>query len=260
MAITGTANKLWAIHGPKMTLESGLMMVGASGIVTIPVPSFLIQHERGLVLFDTGLAPAATQDAEAVYGELAIHVGMDCPEEQQLENQLGNLGFRLSDVTHVIASHTHLDHTGGLYLFPHAKLYAGAGDLRYAFWPDPLDVGVYRREDLELTRGFDWTHLSGDYDLFGDGSIVILHMPGHTPGNQSLLVRLPSQTLLLSGDTVHLRAAMDGIPMGTDYNTYDAKRSIERLALIRDQHAATLWIGHDPEDTEIFNFAPAYYE
>lgn len=259
--MNGTATKMWALDGPTMTLNSGMVMVGGSETVTFPLPSYLIQHPRGLVLFDTGLAPQAQGDPVAVYGELAEHVGIRFEEHQSLENQLGLAGFRTQDVTHVVCSHTHLDHTGGLHLFPHAKMYAGAGDLRYAFWPDDPDAGFFRREDLEATRGFDWTHVRGDFDLFGDGSIVLLAMPGHTPGNQSLIVRLPSQTFLLTGDTVHLHAALDnGLPMPTDYSTDLAKQSVQRLRGLRDSLAATVWIAHDPDDTKKFSFAPHAYE
>ncbi|MEX5634024.1 N-acyl homoserine lactonase family protein [Parafrankia sp. FMc2] len=261
MISPGNATKMWALHGPTMTLDAGIVMVGGAGTVTIPDPCYVIRHPRGLVLFDTGLAPEAQQDPVAVYGDLALHVGMNFPEDQKLDNQLAAIGFGLRDITHVVCSHTHLDHTGGLHLFPHAKFYAGAGDLRYAFWPDALDAGLYRRHDLEATRGFDWTHVHSDLDLFGDGSIVILHMPGHTPGNLSLLVRLTGTTFLLTADTVHLRASLDNIvPAPADYNSYDAKRSIERLAHLRDSLDATVWIGHDPEDAKDFSFAPYAYE
>jgi N-acyl homoserine lactone hydrolase len=252
---------MWAIHGPTMTVSAGLMLVGATEILTIPVPCYLIQHPHGLVLFDTGFAPQAHKDPVAVYGALAEHVQMNFPEEQLLENQLDAIGFRLSDVTHVVCSHAHLDHTGGLHLFPQAKFYAGAGELSYAFWPDTFHAGLFRRPDLEATRGFDWTHVHGDLDLFGDGTIVMLSMPGHTPGNMSMLVRLPRTTFLLSADTVHLRASLDGVvPMPNDYDNLAARRSVERLAQIRDSVGATLWIAHDPEDAAEFRFAPHSYE
>lgn len=257
----GTATRLWGLHGATLTVDTALMMVGGNEVVTIPVPSFVIEHPKGLILFDTGLAPEAQADPFSVYGELAHHVGMNYPEEQLLERQLAVAGFRLEDVTHVICSHAHLDHTGGLYLFPQAKFYAGAADLRYAFWPDSLDAGNFRSFDLDRTRGFDWRPVYSDIDLFGDGSIQILHLPGHTPGNLSLVVRLPSQTFVLSGDTVHVREAFEKVlPMPSDYSTYDAKRSIERLAQVTESLDAKLWIGHDVADAKTFAFAPHFYE
>jgi N-acyl homoserine lactone hydrolase len=251
---------MWALQGPTLTLPVGRIMVGGEGTVTIPVPCYLVQHERGLVLFDTGLDPEAQGDPAAVYGSLAHAVGMDYPADRLLEHQLGLVGFRLGDVTHVVVSHPHTDHVGGAYLFPKARMYAGLADLRYAFWPDAIDAHTYRRLDLERLRDFDWHPVWSDLDLFGDGAVTLLHLPGHTPGNLSLLVRLPTRTFVLTGDTVHLRAALDQVRPGpTDWSSLDARRSIERLRALRDGLDARIWISHDPDDAAELAFAPAEY-
>jgi len=99
----------------------------------------------------------------------------------------------------------------------------------------------------------------GDYDLFGDGSIVMLSLPGHTPGNAGLLVQLPGETIILTGDTVHLRANIEWtMPMGGDHNTSDATNSIRRLQQLRDSFDAKVWIAHDPEDWIDFGGAGRY--
>jgi glyoxylase-like metal-dependent hydrolase (beta-lactamase superfamily II) len=127
--------------------------------------------------------------------------------------------------------------------------------------PDPAAAAFFRTQDLEPTRGFKWHQIGMDHDLFGDGSIVILHTPGHTPGELSLLVRLPSRNFVLTGDTVHLRQGLeDELPMPYDHNTELAVQSIQRLKLIRDSADATVWISHDPEDWAEFEHAPACYE
>lgn len=255
------AKRLWALDAPTFTIDNSILLVGATGTATVPLPAYLIEHPKGLVLFDTGLAPAACDDPEGVYGPLAELFSINFTREQQLDYQLRELGYRLEDVTHVIASHTHIDHAGGLYLFPEAKFYAGLGELRYGMWPDPAAAAFFRTKDLEPTRGFNWHQIGMDQDLFGDGSIVILHTPGHTPGELSLLVRLPSRNFVLTGDTVHLRQGLeDELPMPYDHNTELAVQSIQRLKLIRDSADATVWISHDPEDWAEFEHAPACYE
>lgn len=255
------AKRLWALDSPTFTLDNAILMVGATGQSTIPMPAYLIEHPKGLVLFDTGLVPDAADDPEQVYGPLAEFLGLRYTREQRLDNQLQALGYRVEDVTHVIASHTHFDHAGGLYLFPEAKLYAGTGELRYAMWPDPAGAGFFRQADVEATRTYPWHQVPVDHDLFGDGSVVILHTPGHTPGELSLLVRLPSRNFVLTGDTVHLRQALEEeIPMPYDANTELSIRSIQRLKLIRESADATVWITHDPEDWAEFDHAPACYE
>ncbi len=254
------AKKLWALTGPTLTQDRGILVTGESGDITFPIPSFLIEHERGLVLFDTGLVPAAAEDPEGVYGSLAAETGMNFKPEHSVDRQILALGFALEDITHVVMSHAHWDHTGGMYLFPKAKFYIGAGEMPYAFWPFPGGP-LFRREDLEPTRNFQWNEVVGDFDLFGDGSIVRLHMPGHTPGNGSLLVRLANHTFILAADTTHLRSGyLTNSVMPSDYNTLDAVLSIHRLKQLEASLDAQLWIGHSPEDWEQYRHAPEYYD
>ncbi len=245
----GEATRLWALDGATFTLDSGLLVVGVEGTVTIPVPTFLIEHPRGLVLLDTGIVPAAADDPRSIYGELADEIQIAFTPEQRVDRQIEALGFRTADVTHVLVSHSHFDHTGGLHLFPQAQFYIGAGDLPYAFWPMPAASVFFRTADVEATRGFAWNEVNGDLDLFGDGSIIFLSMPGHTPGNRSVQVRLRNRTVLLTGDTVHLRSAMEGdLPMASDYNTLQSVQSVRRLRQLQHSLDAELWIAHDPQD------------
>jgi len=103
--------------------------------------------------------------------------------------------------------------------------------------------------------------IDGDFDLFGDGSIQMLKTPGHTPGECSLFVRLPNRKVVLTGDTTHLRAALEGeITMPGDVDPAAAVLSLRRLKAIRDFHEASLIISHDPEDWAEFPHAPAAIE
>ncbi|MDQ4117659.1 MAG: N-acyl homoserine lactonase family protein [Actinomycetota bacterium] len=243
---SGTARRLYPLDGAKFTLDRGLLVVGGTGEIHLPVPTYLIEHERGLVLFDTGLAPSAVADPEGTYGELASHLGLDFSDDMRVDRQIEAVGHSTSDVTHVIISHSHFDHTGGISLFPNARFYIGAPDLAYAYWPMPAASVFFRTADIEPARGFDWQPLTGDLDLFGDGAIQILGMPGHTPGNTSTLVRLPNRSVMLTGDTVHVPEALsDDLPMPSDYNTLDAVHSIRRMKQIAHAHDAEVIIQHD---------------
>lgn len=258
----GTAKRLWALDSPTFTVEAHTLMYGLTGELTIPLPAYLIEHAKGLVLFDTGLVPDALDDPRAVYGDLADSINLTARPDQRLDHQIRTLGYEPSDVTHVIASHLHFDHAGGLYLFPEAKFYAGQGEMRFAYWPDAVGAGFFHRGDLDATRSFNWYEVPGtDVDLFGDGSITILFTPGHTPGELSLLVRLPSRNFILTGDTVHLREALDReIAFPVDADTTAAIQSLRRLKLLRDSADATVWITHDPEDWAELQHAPQCYE
>jgi glyoxylase-like metal-dependent hydrolase (beta-lactamase superfamily II) len=258
---TGEARKLWALDGATFTLDSGLLVVGGQGEVTVPVPSFLIEHPRGLVLFDTGIVPDAVDDPRAVYGALADEIQMDFTAEQRVDSQVRALGYRTEDVTHVVVSHSHFDHTGGVPLFPNSDFYIGRGDLPYAYWPMPAAEVFFHTAELDAARDYKWNQVDGDHDLFGDGAITLLEMPGHTPGNKALLVRLPNRTVLLTGDTVHLRQAVEeDLPMPSDYSTLQSVWSIRRLQQLAKAHDAMVWIAHDPQDWAAYQHAPSHYD
>jgi glyoxylase-like metal-dependent hydrolase (beta-lactamase superfamily II) len=106
------------------------------------------------------------------------------------------------------------------------------------------------------------TKLEGDRDLFGDGSLTLVSTPGHTPGHQSLLVRLPKTgTVLLSGDAVHFRANWENrrVP-SANTGQEETKKSMEKMAGILAKEHAQLWINHDKAQRDSLKLAPAYYE
>ena len=256
---SATATRLWALDAPTFTIPDTILMVGAPGnVVTIPAPAYLIEHARGLVLFDTSLVPEAATDADAVYGAgLVEMLGLKMTPAQRIDNQIKQLGFSLSDIKYVIPSHLHFDHSGGMKLFPNAQFIIMKDELRFAYWPDPAGAGFFRLQDLLDTRSYNWLELGEDFDVFGDGSLQLLHTPGHTPGESTLVVRLPHRTILLTGDTVHLRAALEGvIPMPYDSDTVASLNSIRRVKALRIALEAEIWISHDPEDWAQFAHAP----
>jgi glyoxylase-like metal-dependent hydrolase (beta-lactamase superfamily II) len=260
---SATARQLWALPGAVLTTRGAQLVNGVVRPGTtpqrIPCPAFLIEHERGFVLFDAGVSPRGLDDPEAYFGGLAASLQMTFTPDLAIDVQLGQLGLTPARIRYVIASHLHFDHAGGLYLFPEATLLVGAGELPYAYWPPPAQRGVFLLNDLLPTRGFEWVELESDHDLFGDGSVVILRTPGHTPGELSLLVRLPNQTLILTGDACHYRLELEaGMPVSGLFasNVQEATRSIQRLRLLRSGLEARVWINHDPEDWAELAHAP----
>jgi glyoxylase-like metal-dependent hydrolase (beta-lactamase superfamily II) len=134
--------------------------------------------------------------------------------------------------------------------------------MAYAYWPLPAARAVFLLEDLAPTRGFNWIELPRDHDLFGDGSVVILQTPGHTPGEVSLQVRLPNRTVILTGDTCHFRVELEhATPMrGMCINEQQGIQSIRLLRMLRDTQNAQVWINHDRHDWAMMPHAPKYIE
>lgn len=249
--MTGQVNRMWALE-PAFTRVSGSIVgLPEPDEIHSPMPVFLIEHSKGLVLFDTGLNPAAADDPVNIYGELAAFINLDFPRRILLPSQLSDLGYTVDDIGYVIASHLHFDHAGALKEFPHARTYIGEGELAYAYAPDEQCSGAFFREDFDPSHGITWVDIPTgyDHDLFGDGSITILSMPGHSPGSLAASIRLPTRNVILTGDVVHTRYAYDKVvPFSIDSNSADAVRSIKRMKLIEESTSAEVWVNHDADD------------
>lgn len=106
------------------------------------------------------------------------------------------------------------------------------------------------------------TKLEGDHDVFGDGSVVLISTPGHTPGHQSLLVRLPKTgAIVLSGDAVHFQSNWENrrVP-GGNFNKEQTLASMQRIADILAKEHAQLWINHDKPQSDAQKKSPEFYE
>lgn len=211
---------------------------------------YLIHHTNGgYLLWDTGIPDAMANvntppptDPSAIYWR----------RPKTLEAQLAELNLKPSDIRFLAVSHTHPDHVGNVELFPQSTLLVQKAEYD---WPSPFGVGRFKPEHPV-------TKLDGDYDVFGDGSVRILSTPGHTPGHQSLMVRLPKTgVVVLSGDAVHFRENWErrGVPAGnTDKDRTLA--SMQRLADLLVETHGELWINHDKDQSDRQRHSPEFYE
>jgi N-acyl homoserine lactone hydrolase len=219
---------------------------------------YLIRHAKGLLLWDSGVSDsvAAMPDGLVVgNGMLTLHV------RNTLRSQLQALGISPADVTHLAFSHFHGDHVGNANLFTAATLYIQQAEYEAAFGPDAAKFG-FNPAFYNRLRDSKVVKLDGDHDVFGDGSVVIYSTPGHTPGHQSLLVRLRrTGPVVLSGDAVHFRENWENrrVP-ARNFNKDQSLASMDKLAAIVAKEHATLWINHDKEQTDTLAHAPEYFE
>ncbi|WP_233583176.1 N-acyl homoserine lactonase family protein [Corallococcus sp. CA053C] len=220
------------------------------------VPCFLIQHPRGTLLWDTGLSDALAKQS----GGAEDPVGNRLRLETSLGAQLTRLGLTPANVRYVGFSHLHADHAGNANAFTSSTWLLQRREFDWATQtPVPLgvDPGVFstwRDAKVQL--------LDGDFDVFGDGSVRIISTPGHTPGHQSLMLRLRhAGTRVLSGDLCHTREnwVRHGVPA---FNTSreDTLSSITRVeALLKDSQGHFI-VQHAPEDFQALPAFPAALE
>ncbi len=211
---------------------------------------YLIKYTQGWFLWDTGItdAVAAMPNGLAPADPRATH----WRKSKTLAAQLDELGVKPADIKFMAVSHTHPDHIGNVEMFPQAMLFVQKAEYD---WPNPLGVGRFKPEHPV-------TKLEGDKDVFGDGSLTLLSTPGHTPGHQSLLVKLPKTgAIVLSGDAVHFKSNWDnrGVPVG-NFNKDQTLASMEKIAGVLTKEKAQLWINHDKAQRDTLKLSPAFYE
>ena len=197
---------------------------------------YVIRHGDDFLLWDTGF-PAAIKGQATDMGALVVRVDKTIPE------QLAALGLKPSNIDIVGISHMHGDHTGQAADFPDAKLLIGKKDFDASNGPkDPF--GPWRAAQAKVQ-----TMNGTDIDIFGDGSVIALNLPGHTASHIGLLVKLASGNVMLSGDLYHsaLARQMKGVP---PFNSSRAETlaSMDRFERLARSYRARVIIQHEPAD------------
>ena len=221
--------------------------------ITIPVSMWVIDHPKGLVVFDTGNNAAISDGNCKNYWQpgLCDFLKPNQKRADVIDQQLQKLGYSADKVKVVITSHTHLDHAGNMKLFPNAIHAIQKKELYQGWFPEKFQGrtgGAFVIADLEGTRDFNFLELDGDYDLFGDGSVMILSTPGHTLGHQSVKAKLASgRTIIMSQDAIWMQENLDGYPAGLNYSVQAYTNSVNRLKFMRDLEGTDLFMAHDQD-------------
>jgi N-acyl homoserine lactone hydrolase len=211
--------------------------------LTLTFSCYLVKHGAEYMVWDTGFAVGENPNAPKV----------------SIVDQMKKLNLTPDQITYVGISHYHGDHIGQAGLFPKSTLLIGKGD-----W-DAL-TAKQPGPGVNPARFANWIGGGGkvdpvalDKDVFGDGTVMILGTPGHTPGHQSLLVRLKQKgPVILTGDASHFRENYDGNGVPT-FNTDRAQTlaSIDRVKKVAANLKATVIIQHDPRDIDKLPAFPA---
>jgi N-acyl homoserine lactone hydrolase len=224
---------------------------------TLTDSCYLIAHPKGSLMWDTGLSDGLAAEPDGKKADEVFHVRL----KQTLASQFKKIGRDPGDVKYLGLSHMHFDHIGNVGLFPRSTLLMQKEEHDSAFGADPKKFGNDPANYPTLKDNPVKT-LSGDFDVFGDGSVVIKRAPGHTPGHQALFLKLKKTgNVLLSGDLVHFTENWKNkrVP-GFNFDKEASLKSMNEAEKFLKDNKATLWIQHDAEQNAKIRHAPAYYE
>ena len=220
-----------------ISLPAKYFLVGEEGKVNVPATVYLIDHPKGLVLFDTGLGPRFTRPT----GTEALR-SFTVEDDLRIGKQLESLGIDPGSVRWIINSHLHLDHAGANCDLPNATVVVQSREWDYAMnGGDP----AYHIPEFDL--GQPVLRVTGEHDLFGDGSVVVFPTTGHTPGHQSARVTTATGVAILAGDCCNMRRSLDELRLPD--NCFDPEQYMATLKLLRARESLgeRVFPAHDPE-------------
>ena len=242
------------------TLKSGNPdVLLARGVTTtdMSVAAYLIVHPRGTLLWDSGVIPdELIQPGGTTEARATVH--------KTLRSQLAEVGYKPSDITYVALSHNHYDHSANANSFASSTWLVQKAERAVMFPETPPQNPNNAAARFSVLKDNKTRVLDGDYDVFGDGSVVIIATPGHTPGHQSLFVNLrKTGPVILSGDLYHYpaeRTLKDFTPFAALGNAQQEAASKAKVEALLKAKKASLWIQHDILAYAKLKKSPAYYE
>lgn len=244
--------KLYCIKVGAFKLPRGFVAArcrDANVLTEMPIYAYLIEHPKGLVLVDTGQS-YEMRDENTVM-----------EEKDTIIHKLAELGHKPEDITYVVMSHLHLDHSGYMNDFPSSTFVVRKEELKAAWWPEACEGG-YVFPTFEKTRGYKFIQPADEeeFDLFMDGTVVLIDTRGHSRGHQSVVLNLPQtgKTVLVN-DAAPIKEVLErSLLPGTCTDNWQAVRSVQKL-----QHLAScgykMIYAHDPENLPEKDF-PEYFE
>jgi len=220
-------------------------------------PCFLVVHDKGTLVWDAGFSDSTS--ATPTIDEHGVTVKMP----HKLKAQLQDAGHPVETIDVFAISHLHFDHLGNLPYFSNAKILIQQSEIDAAFSERNRNNPGYKREYITPLLEFPGLlPLQGDYDVFGDGSVLLIPAPGHTPGSQIMLISLKEYgPVLISGDALHFSEELKlRITPLFHESPEQANKTIDTIQSYASELGAELWIQHDPIQDLQRRKSPEYYD
>ena len=174
--------KLYQVSSGVLKFDKGWLtaMKDVGKILEFPVAMYIIDHPRGLVVYDTGMNVAVSDGkCDSYWGSGLCSAFLPIQRRDEvIDKWLEKFGYKVSDVKYVIYSHMHLDHAGNMEMFPDAIHVLQKAELKAAWWPEKFQRAAFVLKDFDGTRNFNFLEIEGDFDLFNDGKIKIIETIG----------------------------------------------------------------------------------
>jgi N-acyl homoserine lactone hydrolase len=259
--------RLYVLDGGVLESDPGRYQLTKEdvGITELAVTSFLIVHPKGTLLWDTGAIAddSWTPTGKPIRRRLVLSDSTEryVTVRQTLGAQLKAIGYPPARIQYLALSHYHWDHTANANMFVNATWLVSPEE-RSAMLPEKAPAVGYPSTYADLKRSKTTIIKTEDYDVFGDGLVVIKRARGHTPGHQVLYVKLAKTGgVILSGDLYHYTAerTLDRVPT-FEVDAKQTRRSREAIEAFQQKTDAALWIQHDLKTMAGARKAPRFYD
>jgi glyoxylase-like metal-dependent hydrolase (beta-lactamase superfamily II) len=226
------------------------------GFTDFSDPCYLIAHPRGTLLWDVGIVP----DDQIKPGGVEVPAANGTNiAGRTLRSQLTEVGYSARDITYLAVSHSHADHVANANDYAASTVLVQEAEWEFMFGEEQQKLPVFAT--YSALKNSRTIKLRGDHDVFGDGTVVLKSTPGHTPGHQSLFVKLTKTgPVLLSGDLYHYAAerTYNALPARDDRARTLASRAAIDAFLMKT--GGTMWIQHDIRANVGLRHSPRFYE
>lgn len=233
------------------------------GETRFSVPCFLVAHPKGTLMWDLGILPDDTVEARArgEQGNPTATAASVTTVPRTLASQLAELGYRPADITYFAFSHAHVDHNANANLFAASTWLARPAERAFMWEEGNTRVNRTFFDTIKDSKAISLD--KDEYDVFGDGRVVLKAAPGHSPGHQVLVLNLANAgRIMVAGDLYHYpqERTLHRPPPDTEFNVQQSAASRVMIEEYLKRTKTEIWIEHDFVMNAKLKKSPAYYD